>query len=99
MMPAEYVVIRYIADPARNEPLNVGILAWTGDDHTIKLDEDAIQRVVRDHPRLHRDALLAMEESIRERLALMPGIPASEIRERLAEEPGFPILLSEPRTT
>ena len=29
MKPAQYAVIRYIADPARNEPLNIGILAWS----------------------------------------------------------------------
>lgn len=99
MVPASYVVIRYVADPARNEPLNVGVLAWSGREHELAIDREAILRVVRENPRLHPDALLGLEAALRDRLGLNDQPPEGEIRERIAEHPGFPILLTEPLFT
>lgn len=99
MNPASYVVIRYIADPARNEPLNVGVLAWAGRRHELAIDTGAVARVVRENPRLHPDALMAIGDVVAERLGLQPSLPGGEIKERLAEQSGFPITFTEPRMT
>ena len=52
MTPATYSVIRYIADPARNEPLNMGILAWNEIDIELKIHSEAVARIIRSHPHL-----------------------------------------------
>jgi hypothetical protein len=41
MIPAQYSLIRYIPDPARNEPLNVGILVWSGSGIRLRLEPQA----------------------------------------------------------
>lgn len=99
MIPASYVVIRYVADPARNEPLNVGVLAWTGEQHELTIDREAVLRVVRENPRLHPDSLFGLESAIRSRLGLDDQPPGGEIRERIADHPGFPVMLTEPLYT
>jgi hypothetical protein len=99
MIPASYVVIRYIADPARNEPLNVGVLAWSANRHELAISEEAIARVVRENPRLHPDALRSLKHVIAERLSLDPHLPGGEIRERLDEHANYPVTFSEPRQT
>jgi hypothetical protein len=97
--PASYVVVRYIADPARNEPLNIGILAWVGQHHVLEIDDDAVARVIRDHPRLHRDALLSIRSVVEREFGLEENPPGPEIAERVSQQRGFPVLLTEPRFT
>lgn len=98
MLPASYSVIRYIADPARDEPHNVGVLAWTDLHHRLQIDDEAVMRVVRDNPRLHPDSLLFLEPAISDRLGLEDWRPAA-VAEFTAQQKGYPFLLSEPRMT
>jgi hypothetical protein len=102
MKQAHYVVIRYIADPARNEALNVGILVWSDEEFRLRIDHEATLRVIRDHPWLERDALAYLEPHLRERLnsALEhEPLAAGAVARILARQKGFPVLLTEPRTT
>ena len=64
MKTASYAVIRYVADPGRNEPLNVGVLVWDDAGFNVRIDDDAIARVVRDHPFLPRDGLRSLRPTI-----------------------------------
>lgn len=72
---SQYVVVRYVADRARNEPMNVGIVLWNGEKSHVRVDEEAVERILRDYPNLHRDALSDLEEVLRE-----------EARDRSVEE-------------
>lgn len=99
MTSASYVVIRYIADPTRGEPQNVGVLAWADEVHRVAISDDAVRRVVREHPRLHTEALRALADVVTESLGLSESPPGSEIRERLGQQRGYPIDFSEPRMT
>lgn len=69
MTPALYAVIRYIPDPARNEALNVGIVAWSEASCRLRIDDEAVARVVRENPHLEREALLYLEASLRDQLS------------------------------
>jgi hypothetical protein len=96
---ANYSVIRYIPDPGRGESLNVGILLWDEDEFRLNLDDKAIERVIRENPRLERDSLLYVEPVLNERLATAVVPVAVRIRTMLESQKGFPIELSEPRFT
>lgn len=97
MSDADYVVIRYTPDPARNEALNIGVLAWTGIDMQVKIDDNAVARVVRENPQLETDALLYLEDLI---LSGFAGAGSSaEVLQVLGHQPGFPVSFTDPRQT
>jgi hypothetical protein len=100
MKEAHYSVVRYIADPARNEPYNVGIILWDEKHHAFGVDEGALARVVRDNPHLERDALLYLYGYVRQRVArsVPPFTKEGELRV-IAEQTGFPVFFTEPRHT
>jgi hypothetical protein len=79
--------------------MNVGVLAWSGEQHELAIDREAVLRIVRENPRLHPDALLGIESALRDRLGLDDQPPEGEIRERIADHPGFPVLMTEPLYT
>lgn len=66
MNPVQYVVVRYIADRVRYEPLNVGIVLWEGEHSHVRIDQEAIDRVLRDYPNLHKDALTDLRAILEE---------------------------------
>ncbi|MBA2276766.1 MAG: DUF3037 domain-containing protein [Chloroflexia bacterium] len=100
MKAASYTVIRYVADPARNEPINIGIALWTECHSELRLDATALERVVRDNPHLHRDALLYLDPFLRERLASYAHEDGSgSVTRLLTERSLFPVVFTEPRFT
>jgi Protein of unknown function (DUF3037) len=99
MSEAQYSVIRYIPDPGRGERLNVGILVWGDDAYRLRLDDRAIERVVRENPLLERDALLYVAPMLTDALEATGGPASAAVEELLAAQKGFPIDLSEPRLT
>jgi len=85
-------------DPARGERLNVGVLVWTDYDFRIGIDDKAVQRVIRENPRLERDSLLYLDPTLR--ASLVTDSPVGERVERLLDEQrGFPADFTEPRLT
>jgi len=98
MTPATYSVIRYIADPARNEPLNMGILAWNEIDIELKIHSEAVARIIRSHPHLLKEALLDFELTLREEIK-EAGLTPKDIPHWIERQSGFPMLISEPRYT
>lgn len=99
MRSAEYAVVRFVADPARNEPVNLGIVLWTERASRLKLDDDAIARVVRDNPHLSRDSLHYLDNFLRRRLAMGDVGGTSEIARHIQNRSQFPVLITEPRFT
>lgn len=99
MIPASYSVIRYIADPARNEPVNVGIVLWSPVGLQLTIDQSAVDRVIRDNPRLHRDALLGLEGMLRSQLGVDETHAPADLDRRVNQLPGFPVALTETRYT
>ncbi len=99
MRRAEYVVIRYIADPGRNEPLNVGIVVWDDRGYRLRVDREAVARVIRDHPHLERDALLYLEPALHQQLPKDASFSARSMDEWLDQQKGFPVLFSDARLT
>ncbi len=99
MRAGQYAVIRYIADPARNEPLNIGAIIWDGRDFRVRVDDGAVQRVIRDHPRLTRDALLYVEPKLHKEFQDASQYGTGQLAEVLATQESFPIAFSEPRFT
>lgn len=98
MTSANYSVVRYIADPARNEALNVGVLVWNDSRFALQIDEGAVSRVIRDNPHLERDALLYLEGYLRQRITrTVPPFTKEGVFRVIAEQSGFPVLLTEPR--
>jgi hypothetical protein len=97
---AQYAVVRYIGDPARNEALNVGIILWNERGFVLDVDEAAAARVVRENPHLARDSLLYLKEYLRQRLSrTVPPFTDEGFLRVIAEQTGFPVLLTQPRTT
>jgi DUF3037 family protein len=99
MTDGRYSVIRYIPDPGRGESLNIGILVWAGDEFRLSVDEKAVERVIRENPRLERDALLYVEPLLTERLSSAVVPVPTRITRLLEDQKGFPIELSEPLFT
>lgn len=100
MIPASYAVIRYIPDPGRNEALNVGIIAWSEHAFRVRVDVEAIARVVRENPHLERDALAHLEAFLNEQLSrAAPKFTPPGMLEFLERHPGFPVSLTEARYT
>lgn len=101
MSEAQYSVIRYIPDPARGERLNIGILLWDEDsaDYRLSLDEKAIERVIRENPRLERDSLLYIEPMLSEQLSTAVTPVTARIKTMLEKQHGFPLELADPLFT
>jgi hypothetical protein len=98
MRSAHYSVIRYIPDPARNEALNVGILLWDGADSRLRIDAEAVQRVIRENPRLATHGLDVLETMLRDALAL-GTFDEKRLLKSLDAHTGFPVSFTEPRFT
>lgn len=103
MIPAEYSVIRYIPDLARNEALNIGILAWFDEGYRLRLDTKAVDRVIKENPWLATDALRSIESLIQKDLWESAGPPADFDFERLhgflSRQRGYPVSFTDPRFT
>ncbi len=99
MIRAEYSVIRYNADPGRDEWLNIGIVLWDHQGFQVRIQGDAINRVIRDNPHLERDALLHLESQIQAELEGHDSYDPDNLVEQLKEQPGFPVAFTEPRPT
>lgn len=101
MSEAHYSVIRFIPDPARGERLNIGILLWDEDsgDYGLELDQKAIERVIRENPRLEHDSLLYIEPMLTEMLSSAVTPVPARIQTLLSKQTGFPLDVTEPRFT
>jgi hypothetical protein len=99
MKPANYSVVRYIPDPGRNEELNVGIVLWNDRDFGLRIDELAVDRVIRENPWLATNALLHLESSLQEKLSHRGSFNQKEFQKALEDFSSFPVLLTEPRHT
>lgn len=99
MRPAEYVVIRYVPDPGRNEALNIGVIVWDSQEFRLSIDDDAVERVVRESPWLEKDALLYLEPALRQQIAPHADYYPGAVPAFLRAQPGFPVWMTEPRYT
>lgn len=101
MSKARYSVIRYVPDPGRGESLNIGILLWEEEsaEYRLRVDQEAIDRVIRENPRLERDSLRYVEPMLREKLSSAVAPATSRIKGILDAVGGFPLDLSEARFT
>src|SRR5690349_4309458 len=99
MKPASYSVLKYIADPVRAEALNIGIVVWAEDQVSVRVDDSAVDRVVRDHPHLARDALLYVEPLVRHRISEAGGPAQGGVQRCIDDQSGLPLLWTEPRFT
>lgn len=101
MSEAQYSVIRYVPDPSRGERLNIGILLWDEQsaDYRLELDQKAIERVIRENPRLERDSLLYIEPMLAEQLSSAVTPVPARIKSILAKQTGFPLDITEARFT
>jgi hypothetical protein len=99
MKSGNYAVIRYTPDPARNEPLNIGVVVWDEKQFRLRVDDQAVARVIRDHPKLTRDALLYVEPMLEKQLGEARQEGTGQLIETLTTYKSFPISFSEPRFT
>jgi hypothetical protein len=99
MREASYALIRYNPDPGRNETLNIGILVWDQSGYRLRVDREAVNRVVRENPHLERDALLYVEPYLHKHLGSDKEFTEQTIIKFIERQSGFPILISEPRLT
>lgn len=100
MKPAQYAVVRYVADPARNEPINIGMVVWNEVTSSFRLDSSALERVVRENPHLGKESVLYLDPFLREQFA--PERPLDgprTVEQRVREQRLFPVVFSEPRFT
>ena len=56
-MEGQFSVIRYIPDPARNEPVNVGVVLKFGEEVEVKTHRDAVRRAITSDPQADESAL------------------------------------------
>lgn len=100
MKPAQYAVVRYVADPARNEPINVGMVVWNDVTSSLRLDPAALERVVRENPHLGKDSVLYLDPFLKEQFAAERPLQGPRtVEQRVREQRLFPVVFSEPRFT
>lgn len=99
MKPAQYAIVRYTADPGRDEALNLGILVWDAEEYRLKVDREAADRAIRESPWLERDALLYVEPLLREMIESTSGYLPERIGALINEQPDFPLGLTDARFT
>lgn len=83
-------------DPARGERLNIGVLLWAPHHYVVRVDDDALNRIVGEHPHLERESLYYVSSAIRERLA-GDGLVDERVNRVLSSQSGFPADLTEAR--
>lgn len=64
MNQASYKLLKYIPDPVRNEPVNIGILAWYASHAIIRFDPHAVARAVTRDRDLGEDVLQVVVDEI-----------------------------------
>jgi hypothetical protein len=101
MSEARYSVIRYIPDPGRGERLNIGILLWDEEsaEYRLEIEQKAIERVIRENPRLASDSLFYIAPMLNEQLSSAVTPTTARIKSILGKRTGFPLDISEPRLT
>lgn len=99
MNTGHYSVIGYVPDPARQETLNIGAIVWSQSGYKLQIDEEAVARVVRENPKLERDALLYVESMLESKLDATVTNPEKDIPGVIGSQSGFPLAFSEPRFT
>lgn len=99
MKPAQYAVIRFMPDLARQEVLNIGIVIWDDETFRVRVDSDAAVRVVRASPWLAEDALLFYEAYLSEQIESQEDFDPGAIPWILQDQPAFPSQITEPRYT
>lgn len=97
MTSAQYAVVRVIADPARDEPVNVGVLLWSKSTYRLAVDREALQYVARRHPFLASDALLFVEDYLRRNLDISGEYVPEAITAAIKNLSRPPVSLTEPR--
>jgi hypothetical protein len=95
MTSAQYSLLRYTPDPARNEPLNLGVIVWTHSRFRLRIDASAAERIIRENPFLSKDALLSLEGHLREELAAAVGSTEDRMLEAICQQSRFPLLFSD----
>lgn len=65
-MESSFSVIRYITDPARNEPINVGIVLQCGERVNIRINREAIRRAITSDPQADESALFRLDSFLSE---------------------------------
>jgi len=91
MKDALYAVIRYNPDPARNELLNLGVVIWNEETYRLRIDDEAIDRVIRENPYLAKDALRSVQSLLYQQLA------SKSPDDLITAQQGFPVHITEPR--
>lgn len=97
MREAKYAAIKYIADPARNEPLNLGIIVWDEREFRVRVDEHAAARIVRENRHLPSDSFVRVGHILQEQVSA--AWKNGEMSSFLDSHPGYPVLLTEERFT
>ncbi len=95
MTEANYSILRYIPDPMRNEPINIGIVVWSGDIHEVLVDREALSRVLAANPALDKASFDNFPEYIAQKLQDEKSMPARSIDDRLRSNLRFPIEATE----
>lgn len=100
MTQAEYAILRYVADPARSEALNVGIVVSDADGFRVGIDQSAVIRALRDNPRLAVDSLQGLEQALETHIAdYIASVPAATIGEAVQSMRIMSLVVSESRFT
>ena len=63
-MKGSFSVVRYVPDPVRNEPINIGIVLQCGDAIVVRVPRDALQRAISSDPQADKAALSRVEQFV-----------------------------------
>ncbi len=99
MKLARYILVRYAADLARGEALNVGIIVWDESGYRMRVDNDAVARVLWENPHLKTDALSYLEPFLRAKFDDIELMDEASVQRILDNQRIYPLVLSEPRYT
>jgi hypothetical protein len=96
LIEANYSILRYIPDPMRGEPVNIGIIIWTGNVYEFLLDHEALGRALTLNPDLEASTFEDFGEYLSRQLSYAEGSVETEFENSLNQIISYPLVLSDP---
>lgn len=96
MISSQFSVVKFVPDAARDEPINIGIVAWYLGTYVLRLDPRSFPRVLSNAPNLEKDAFEFSEDLLRMRVDEAFRMISADLSEALHKSLEGPFRLSQP---
>jgi hypothetical protein len=96
VISSQFSIVKFVPDAARDEPVNIGIVAWHLGTYVLKLDPRSFPRVLSNAPDLEKDAFDFSEDLLRMRIDEAFRMVSTDLSVALHQSLEGPFRLSQP---